>query len=108
MEVDGKVYYSMREVINETGLPNSTLRFWESNFVQLNPRKDKHGNRYYTREDIDLIKRIKYLRDELNITRLVAIRAELEKGTHQSDMREHVASILTKIRNELYAIRANL
>lgn len=105
---DTKVYYSMREVTTETGLPASTLRFWERNFPQLNPRKDGHGNRYYTQQDIQLIKRIKYMRDELNITRLVAIRTELEKGTHRSDMREHVASILTKVRNELYEIRAAL
>ena len=107
MEV-GKVYYSMREVSRETGLPASTLRFWEKNFPQIHPRKDGHNNRYYTPEEVEVIKRIQYLRDELQITRLVAIRAELEKGSHRSDMRQHVAEILTKLRNELYEIRAAL
>ena len=107
MEV-GKVYYSMREVTQMTGLPASTLRFWEKNFPQINPRKDGHGNRYYSAEEVDVIKRIQYMRDQLQITRLVAIRAELEKGTHRTDMREHVAAILTRIRQELYDIRAEI
>ena len=76
MEV-GKVYYSMREVTQMTGLPASTLRFWEKNFPQIDPRKDGHGNRYYSAEEVDVIKRIQYMRDQLQITRLVAIRAEL-------------------------------
>ena len=107
MEV-GKVYYSMREVTQQTGLPASTLRFWEKNFPQINPRKDGHGNRYYSAEEVDVIKRIQYMRDQLQITRLVAIRAELEKGTRRTDMREHVAAILTRIRKELYDIRAQI
>jgi len=107
MEV-GKVYYSMREVTQQTGLPASTLRFWEKNFPQINPRKDGHGNRYYSAEEVDVIKRIQYMRDQLQITRLVAIRAELEKGTRRTDMREHVAAILTRIRQELYDIRAQI
>ena len=105
---DKKVYYSMREVTKELGLPASTLRYWEANFPQLHPRKDGHGNRYYSSDDIATIRQIQYIRDELHITRLVAIRTELEKGTHRSEMRERVAKILTKIRNELYEIRANL
>ncbi|MBQ9523205.1 MAG: MerR family transcriptional regulator [Paludibacteraceae bacterium] len=107
MEV-GKVYYSMREVTQMTGLPASTLRFWEKNFPQIDPRKDGHGNRYYSAEEVDVIKRIQYMRDQLQITRLVAIRAELEKGTRRTDMREHVSAILTKIRQELYDIRAQI
>lgn len=107
MEV-GKVYYSMREVTQQTGLPASTLRFWEKNFPQINPRKDGHGNRYYSAEEVDVIKRIQYMRDQLQITRLVAIRTELEKGTRRTDMREHVAAILTRIRKELYDIRAQI
>ena len=55
-----KIYYSLRETEQETGVPVSTLRYWEKQFKELNPRKDGHGNRYYTRGDQELIKRIKY------------------------------------------------
>ena len=57
MAEEGKIYYSMTEAQNMTGLPASTLRYWERHFQQLNPRKDGHGNRYYTTSDIELINR---------------------------------------------------
>ena len=63
-----KIYYSIQEVKEMTNLPTSTLRYWEAQFKQLSPRKDKHGNRYYNQQDIELIKQIKYIRDELKIT----------------------------------------
>lgn len=63
-------FYSIREVMERTGLPASTLRYWESQFSQLSPRKDGHGNRYYQLSDVELIGRIKYIRDELKITRI--------------------------------------
>ena len=87
---DEKIYYSLRETEQETGVPDSTLRNWEKQFAELNPRKDGHGNRYYTREDQELIKRIKYIRDELHITRLEAIRRELkENGSTRMNDKQH-------------------
>ena len=71
----------MRETVAETGVTDSTLRYWEKEFAELSPRKDGHGNRYYTLEDQELIKRIKYIRDELHITRLEAIRRELQSNS---------------------------
>jgi DNA-binding transcriptional MerR regulator len=100
-----KIYYSLRETETETGVPASTLRFWEKEFEQLNPRKDGHGNRYYTLEDQELIKRIKYIRDELKITRIEAIRKELASNAKRSDERQAALEILQRIREELCEIR---
>ena len=83
-----KIYFSLRETEQETGVPASTLRYWEKQFELLNPRKDGHGNRYYTRADQEIIKRIKYIRDELKITRVEAIRKELASNTKHSDERQ--------------------
>lgn len=88
-----------------TGLPATTLRYWEKQFAQLSPRKDGHGNRYYTTEDLDLIKQIKYLRDEMHITRIEAIRQELKQGKRQTDFRQRAADILIRVRAELIEIR---
>jgi len=82
-----------------TGLPASTLRYWESKFAELSPRKDGHGNRYYTQADIDTVKQIRYLRDELHITRIEAIRTELQRGTRQTDVKQRATEILTRGRN---------
>lgn len=100
-----KLYFSVRETEKETGVPISTLRYWEKEFDQLSPRKDGHGNRYYTREDQDLIKRIKYIRDELKITRIEAIRKELSTNTKRSDERQAALEILLRVKEELCEIR---
>jgi len=92
----------------QTGLPSSTLRYWEAQFAQLNPRKDGHGNRYYTLADIELIQRIKYIRDDLKITRIDAIKRELNGGTQKSDIRQRATAILERVRQELVDIRANI
>ena len=102
---DEKKYYSMRETERETGVPDTTLRYWEKQFEELNPRKDGHGNRYYTREDQELIKRIKYIRDELHITRIEAIRRELMNNSKHSDERQAALDILLRIKEELCEIR---
>ncbi len=103
-----RTYYSMKEVRQQTGLTDATLRYWEKMFEELNPRKDGHGNRYYTQENIDLIKQIQYLRDELKITRIEAIRNELKQGTKKVDVRQRATEILLRLRDELAAIRANI
>lgn len=100
-----KQYYSLRETELETGVPASTLRYWEKQFDELSPRKDGHGNRYYTREDQELIKRIKYIRDELHITRLEAIRRELRQNAKHSDERQAALDILLRVKEELCEIR---
>lgn len=100
-----KIYYSLRETEAETGISVSTLRYWEKQFDELNPRKDGHGNRYYTRADQELIKRIKYIRDELKITRIEAIRKELKQNTKHSDERQAAIDILMRVKEELCEIR---
>lgn len=103
-----KVYYSMKEAIAETGLPIATLRYWESQFEELNPRKDGHGNRYYTEADLTLIRQIKYIRDELKITRIAAIKNELKNNTKQTDVRARATEVLLQLKKELEEIRANI
>lgn len=100
-----KRYYSLKETVQETGVPATTLRYWEKEFDALAPRKDGHGNRYYTRENQDLIKRIKYIRDELHITRIEAIRRELSANTKHSDERQAALNILLRVKEELSEIR---
>ena len=56
-----KLYYSIGEVSKVTSLKQYVLRYWETEFKQLNPTKNKAGNRTYRQKDIDLILRIKNL-----------------------------------------------
>lgn len=97
--------YHQREVMAITGLPASTLRYWEKQFAQINPRKDGHGNRYYTQEDINIFKQIRYIRDELMITRIDAIKKELNHGERQADIRQQATDVLLHLRNQLVQIK---
>lgn len=60
-----KLYYSISEVSKITDLEQYVLRYWESEFEELKPAKNRAGNRIYTNRDIKLILYIKkLLRDE--------------------------------------------
>ena len=56
-----KLYYSISEVSTITGLKQYVLRYWETEFTQLKPSKNRAGNRIYRSHDIDVIIGIKSL-----------------------------------------------
>ena len=56
-----KLYYSIGEVSKMTELKAYVLRYWETEFKQLKPPKNRAGNRTYRQSDIDLILYIKDL-----------------------------------------------
>jgi DNA-binding transcriptional MerR regulator len=63
-----KLYYSISEVAKITDLEQYVLRYWESEFEQLKPQKNRAGNRVYTNKDIKLILHIKKLLREERYT----------------------------------------
>lgn len=56
-----KLYYSIGEVSEITGIEPHVLRYWESVFKDLNPKKNKGGNRVYKEKDIEIIVKLKKL-----------------------------------------------
>ena len=56
-----KLYYSIGEVSKMVDLKSYVLRYWETEFKQLSPPKNRAGNRTYRKKDIDLIISIKDL-----------------------------------------------
>ena len=58
---EGKLYYSISEVCTMTSLEQHVLRYWESEFPQLRPKKNRSGNRAYRAKEIKIIRYIKYL-----------------------------------------------
>ena len=56
-----KLYYSIGEVSKMVELKSYVLRYWETEFKQLTPPKNRAGNRTYRQKDIDLIIKIKDL-----------------------------------------------
>ena len=56
-----KLYYSISEVSEITQLKQYVLRYWETEFSMLHPKKNRAGNRSYRQADIDTILKIKDL-----------------------------------------------
>ena len=56
-----KLYYSISEVSKITEMEQYVLRYWETEFEQLKPQKNRAGNRIYTNKDIQIILQIKSL-----------------------------------------------
>ncbi|HHS50857.1 MAG TPA: MerR family transcriptional regulator [candidate division Zixibacteria bacterium] len=56
-----KMYYSITEVANLAGLKPHILRYWETEFSILHPKKNRAGNRAYREKDIEIVKLIKTL-----------------------------------------------
>ncbi len=60
-DLSGKLYYTIGEVSELTGVKPHVLRYWESEFPGLKPRKDRGGSRRYRKRDIEAIFTIKSL-----------------------------------------------
>lgn len=56
-----KRYYKISEVAEIIGVPQSTLRYWENEFSDLNPRRSVHNQRTYSPSDLEILNIIYYL-----------------------------------------------
>ena len=95
-----KLYYSISEVAAQFGVAESLLRYWETEFPQLNPKRNDKGRRFYTAADIEVVKQIQYL---LNDQKLTIAGARERLKTDKTDVERK-----TKIRNKLLAMRQEL
>ncbi len=100
-----KLYYSISEVAKITDLEQYVLRYWESEFEQLKPQKNRAGNRIYTNRDIKLILYIKKLLRDERYT-IEGAKQVLKAYTPETDTGEQLELIdaprsRTKIKDEL-------
>lgn len=63
-----KLYYSIGEVAEMFHVAPSLIRFWETEFDIIQPKKNRKGNRQFTKEDIDHVKLIYHLVKEKGFT----------------------------------------
>ena len=60
-ENTGKYYYTIGEVAKMFGVNTSMIRYWENEFDVLRPRKNKKGNRLFTKRDVSYVHIIYHL-----------------------------------------------
>ncbi len=103
-----KLYYSISEVETISGLEQHVLRYWETEFPQLNPSKNRSGNRIYTEKDIRILLAIKKLLREKNYT-IEASRNYLKTKSIDDILNEtDIESVDEAKQSELMKIRTEL
>ncbi len=78
-----KLYYSIGEISEITSVEPHVLRYWETIFKELSPRKNKAGNRIYREKDITIVLQLKELIQEKKFSTAGA-RKFLEKQENES------------------------
>ncbi len=84
-----KLYYSIGEVSKMTELKAYVLRYWETEFKQLKPPKNRAGNRTYRQSDIDLIL---YIKDLLYNKKFTIEGARYQLANEKDSKKENIAA----------------
>ena len=98
-----KLFYSISEVAKMFGVNQSNLRFWENEFKELKPKRNPKGTRFYSPEDISVIKQIIYLTTEQKLT-LEGAKRKLGQKKDVVAKQQEVVERLKLVRTELIGI----
>jgi len=109
-EIPDKLFFRIGEVSTMLGLEPYVLRYWETEFPTLSPKKSGTGHRLYRRKDVELLLRIKHLLYEKRFT-IDGARQYLQdeaRNMHQKDIKQEQQALFSdpmpEIRRELAAI----
>lgn len=99
-ENSNRLYYSIKEVAAHFNVNESLLRFWETEFDIINPRKTDSGTRQYTKDDIENIAVVYHLVKEKGLT-LEGARQTLKLKRDEETRKIQVINKLEQIKKEL-------
>jgi DNA-binding transcriptional MerR regulator len=102
-----KLYYSIGEVAEMFGVNTSLIRFWEKEFDIIKPKKNKKGNRFFTRGDIENFNLIFHLVKERGLT-LRGAKLKLKENKEDTQNNFEVIKSLKEIRALLLDIKDSL
>jgi len=102
-----KLYYTIGEVSEMFSVNDSTLRYWESEFTKLKPKKNRKGDRRYTKKDILIIDKIYTLLKVKGFT-LKGAKEELKTQIKTENQKIKIIGKLKKIRKGLEKIKEEL
>jgi len=89
-EIPDKLYFRIGEVSRLAGIKPYVLRFWETEFSSLGPKKSGKGHRLYRRKDVELVLEIKRLLYEKRYT-IEGARKYLESRTRDGSQKANGA-----------------
>ncbi|MEM6523224.1 MAG: MerR family transcriptional regulator [Bacteroidota bacterium] len=99
-----KKYYAIGEVADMFKVATSLIRFWESEFDIIRPKKNRKGNRQFTKEDIENVKLIYHLVKEKGFT-LQGAKEMLKKDPGAMKDKMELIDSLNNVRRFLLELR---
>lgn len=103
LNLPDRIFYKISNVAQIAGIEPHVLRYWESEFSELNPRKTKTGRRQYTRRDIDLILEIKSLLYDDGFS-IAGAKKRLQKRKKTSSREDAIIEVVRQTRKGLAEI----
>ncbi|MBN2145206.1 MAG: MerR family transcriptional regulator [Candidatus Aureabacteria bacterium] len=103
-QLQDKLYFSIGEVKDMTGVEPHVLRYWETEFSSFRPKKSRGGQRTYTKKDIEIIRLIKQLLYEEKFTIKGArhkLREKIKNLDEELTSHPHLESSHTKENHQL-------
>lgn len=102
-----KKFYKISQVSELLSVPQSTLRFWETQFNILRPKRSEKGTRFYTPEDLEKIRMIQYLIKDRGFK--IEKAQEIIKHNHSGVTKRYQAmKRLQEVREQLLALLASI
>src|SRR5438445_579447 len=96
-EIPDKLYFKIGEVSELLGVEPYVLRYWETEFSVLSPKKSGTGHRLYRRKDVELLLRIKHLLYEKRFT------IEGARQSLQAESKAPKPKAVKRIQREMFA-----
>jgi DNA-binding transcriptional MerR regulator len=102
-----KLYYGIGEVAKAFDVNASLIRFWDSEFDILKPKKNAKGNRMFTPEDVTNLKLIYHLLKERGFT-IEGAKTHLKEGQKKTLDKYNIISKLEAVKMQLINIKNEL
>lgn len=102
-----KLYHTIAEASEATGVEAHVLRYWETEFPMLAPRKNRSGHRAYTDDDLALVRRIAHLLRDEKYT-IEGARQQLRRGQRVVAPGDAQRRTLSELRGFLVGLRDRL
>ena len=102
-----KLYYSIGEVASMFKVNTSLIRFWEKEFDIIKPKKNKKGNRLFTKKDIDNFHLIFHLVKEKGMT-LKGARKKLKENKDDQEHDFEIIRSLEEIKEMLLLVKETI
>ncbi|HOO85720.1 MAG TPA: MerR family transcriptional regulator [Prolixibacteraceae bacterium] len=102
-----KHFYSISEVAEMFGVNTSLIRFWEREFSNIKPHKNKKGNRLFTNEDIEQVRLVYHLVKERGMT-LKGAQQKIKQNPNDTIQEHEIVQRLKKVKSLLLEIKEEL